>query len=135
MATFPSAQKPNNPFSFGGQQAPPPKSPKSPKMTLENPLLKNGPGLFMSGNSTISSFAAPSLVPEQQKGMRSPLMPMAMNLNNNKESGANKQTQKSTMAFTPGQPPKASLSLMGTIPSSHVSMLSSQISDPVIIFV
>jgi hypothetical protein len=76
-----------------------PKSPKSPKPTLENPLLKNPQ--FLLG----SSFQAPSLISEHPP--RSPLMPLNPN-----SATAPKTTFH---AATPGPPPKASLSLMGMV--------------------
>ena len=86
-----------------------PKSPKSPKPTLENPLLKN-PQAFMTA-------AAPSLEP-----IRSPLMPMNLNDHQKRKKTSsttttNNNNRSSMMNKTPGPPPKASYSLTGTIPS------------------
>ena len=112
-----SSSTPNPTNLFSGMASPwdgqsRPKSPKSPKPTLENPFLKN-PHSYMSATAATT---APSLVPEQ---IRSPLMPM--NLNDDRQP---KPANRSTfVSKTPGPPPKLSLSLMGTIPSINVSQM------------
>jgi hypothetical protein len=103
-----TSQNPTPTFLFQSLDNQQPKSPKSPKMTLENPLLKNP---FMGGST---NTAAPLLISEQVP--RTPLMPMTMN-----ERKKPPQQQQLSFMATPGPPPKASLSLMGTIPSMHVS--------------
>jgi hypothetical protein len=89
-----------------------PNSPKSPKVTLENPLLKNPQ--FLLGSSKALT-AAPSLFSENTDTImsqqpRTPLFSLSMN------------HQKHTNR-TLGPPPKASLSLMGMLPA-EVSFLS-----------
>ena len=80
----------STPFVFPPlETAKQPKSPKSPKLGLENPLLK----------SSSTFFPAPSLIPEHD---RSPLLAI--------QSG-----YRISVNATPGPPPKASLSLNGTV--------------------
>lgn len=76
----------NSPFTFlPAETTKQPKSPKSPRATLENPLLKSS-SLF---------FPAPPLVPEHEKNL---------------ELVTPSRAQKPVRG-TPGPPPKASLSL------------------------